>query len=211
MYKQFLLIANTLRLKCCGVFFCGMMMAGCGSEYTPKPRGYFRIDFPEKQYQRYQSGECPFSFDYPVYARVFADTGERAEACWLNVDYLPFRGRLHLSYKPLGKDLRKYTEDARSLAYKHSVKADAINERLIHTEDGSGGMLYEIEGNAASSIQFFVTDSSRHFLRGALYFPVAPRSDSLAPVVKFIAADIQRMIAGFRWGNYSTTIPSSAK
>ena len=173
---------------------------GCGSDYVPKPRGLFRIDLPEKQYTEYSS-DCPFSFEYPTYARVSPHTGPNTMTCWMNIDYPEFRGRLHLSYFAINNNIEKYLEDSRSLAYKHTVKAEAIDEKLfIRDVARVYGLLYEIEGvSTASSVQFFLTDSTTHFLRGALYFNVAPRNDSLAPVINFIKEDIYHFIETFQW------------
>jgi len=173
--------------------------AACRRTYTPKPHGYFRIAFPEKKYVRYE-GPCPYTFEYPVYARVVRDREPEAEPCWLNIEFPAFHGRLHLTYKDVGDQLGRLLEDTYSLAYKHTVKADAIHERAFaDTAAGVYGILYDIRGNAASNVQFYLTDSTRHYLRGALYFDLVPEKDSLAPVIRFIREDIVHMIETFSW------------
>jgi len=177
------------------------LVSSCGEEdYTPKPRGFFRIELPEKNYQTYQS-DCPFTFEYPVYASIENDTKGLAEPCWINLNFTQFRGTLHISYKPVEGNIVKYLEDARDLTNKHIAKAAAINEILISRPDKNVyGLVYDIEGSgAASPIQFFVTDSSKHFLRGALYFNVRPNNDSLQPVINFIKQDIDKFIDSFEW------------
>ncbi|MBI2269355.1 MAG: gliding motility lipoprotein GldD [Bacteroidetes bacterium] len=165
----------------------------------PKPRGYFRIDLPEKKYQSYNS-DCPFTFEVPTYAFIHPDEGKNAEPCWLNIDLPRFKGRVHISYKQIENNLPTYLEDARSLAAKHQLKASAISEMVVkHDSLNVYGLIYDIEGNAASSLQFYLTDSTRNFLRGALYFIVPPNSDSLAPVVEFIRKDVFRLIDTFHW------------
>ncbi len=175
-------------------------MASCRQDYAPKPRGYFRIDLPEKEYVRFDS-VYPYSFEYPVYARIVPDTRSSSEPYWLNIDYPQFQGRLHISYKPVRGNLIEYLEDARTFVVKHIPKADAINDSLIYRpEDHVYGLIYYIGGaNAASPCQFFVTDSASHFLRGALYFNTVPNNDSLAPVIGLVQSDIRHMIATFRW------------
>lgn len=96
-------------------------------------------------------------------------------------------------------NLNAYTEDARTLVYKHTQKANGINEQLIQNNFHVGGILYEIGGEAASSIQFFMTDSTHHFLRGALYFNVVPNSDSLAPVVSYMKKDMEHLLGTLQW------------
>jgi gliding motility-associated lipoprotein GldD len=174
-----------------------VFLLSCDGNYTPKPRGYFRIDFPNKDYKAY-AGDCPFTFEYPVYSRVEKDDREDFP-CWLNVVFPSFKGNLHISYRSIKGDLNSLMEDTRTLVYKHTVKADAINEISLNNPPNVSGVLYEIEGNAASPVQFYLTDSSRHFLRAALYFYTVPRPDSIAPVVEFIRTDLDRLIRSFRW------------
>lgn len=171
----------------------------CKKNYTPKPRAYFRIDLPEKQYQKYES-DCPYTFQYPVYATINSDKSNPAEKCWANIDFKNIGGRIHISYKDVNNNIAQILEDSRKLAYKHSIKADAIQEQVfIKPEKKVYGILYEIEGNAASSVQFFLTDSTHHYLRGALYFNVEPNKDSLSPVIQFIKDDIIVLIESFEW------------
>lgn len=177
------------------------LLPSCGEEdYTPKPRGFFRIELPAKEYQRYQT-ECPFTFEYPVYASIENDTKGLSEPCWLNMNFARYKGTLHISYKPVKGNIVQYLEDARELTNKHIAKAAAINEIVVnYPEKNVYGLIYDVEGSgAASPVQFFVTDSSKHFLRGALYFTVKPNNDSLQPVIKFIKQDIDKFIESFEW------------
>jgi gliding motility-associated lipoprotein GldD len=124
-----------------------------------------------------------------------------SEPYWINVDFPRYQGRIHISYKPVHENLNEFLEDSRTFVVKHIPKADAIDDSLIfRPEDRVFGLIYYIEGTqAASPCQFFVTDSSSRFLRGALYFNVEPNNDSLAPVIDFIREDIRHMIKTFRW------------
>jgi len=192
------LFANHFLITACMVMAV-MAAGGCRRNYTPKPRGYFRIDLPEHAYREYRS-DCPFSFEFPVYANVQPDRSRMARPCWFNVVYPDFNGTIHLSYQTVKKNLEELTEDARTLVYKHSIKADAIGEQLFtHPDKKVYGILYDIKGNTASSVQFFLTDSSRHFIRGALYFNASPNADSLAPVIRFCREDIIHLIETFSW------------
>jgi gliding motility-associated lipoprotein GldD len=181
-----------------------ILSAACTNEsYSPKPRGYFSIRFPEKQYQPYHSG-CPFSFDFPRYARIEPDQERGAGDCWNNLNFPQFNARLHLTYYNVSskKEYEGLVEDARTLAFKHTVKANAIDQKLInYPEKKVYGVYYAIEGNTASSVQFFLTDSVKHYFRAALYFNERPQYDSIAPVVGFIKKDIDRMISTFKWKN----------
>jgi gliding motility-associated lipoprotein GldD len=167
----------------------------------PKPRGYYRIDLPEKSYQPYE-GPCPYRFEFPRYAVYEADTLPQGESCRANISIQPFKAKLHLTYKAILGNLTSLSDDSRTLAYRHSVRASGIKEYLIDLpEHKVYGIIYEIGGDAASSIQFHVSDSSKHFLRGSLYFFAAPNADSLAPVVNFLRTDIEHMLKSFRWTN----------
>jgi len=173
----------------------------CNNDYSPKPRGYFRIEFPAKAYIKYDS-ICPYTFDYPVYTRISPDSAKDAKPCWMDVIYPQFNGTIHLSYQPITskKIFDELVEDARTFAFKHTVKATAIDEALISYPDHKVyGTYYSIAGNTASSIQFFLTDSSKNYLRGALYFNEQPRIDSIQPVLDFVKKDIDVMIRSFRW------------
>ena len=185
------------------VFLSVVLLVSCGTDYTPKPRGYFKIELPEKSYQSYQS-DCPYSFDYPVYAQVLQDSASNARPCWLDVSYPQFNGRIHLSYQTISskKIFNELIEDARTFAFKHTVKATAIDEAVISYPDKKVyGIYYSIDGNTASSVQFFLTDSTHNYLRGALYFNEQPRLDSIQPVLNFIKKDIDVMIKTFKWKN----------
>ncbi|MCW3806530.1 gliding motility lipoprotein GldD [Plebeiibacterium marinum] len=175
----------------------------CKEVSTPKPRGYFRINFPEHEYDTLQHG-FPYSFEYPEYTKIAKDRSPSAEAYWINIEYPEYRGKIHLSYKSVDNNLREILEDSRRLAYKHSIKADAIGEKLFEApEKKVYGILYDIKGDAASSVQFFLTDSVRNFLRGSLYFNVIPNKDSLAPVVDFVKEDIYHLMETFEWKSLS--------
>jgi gliding motility-associated lipoprotein GldD len=123
------------------------------------------------------------------------------ETYWINIDYPQFKGRLHLSYKEVNNNLVEYLEDSRSLVLKHIPKASAINEQVIANPGAKVfGIEYNIMGSgAASPYQFYITDSTDHFLRGALYFNVPPNNDSLSPIIDFIKEDINHLLSTFQW------------
>jgi len=175
-------------------------MAACHKTYTPKPYGYFRIDFPEKQYTSYQS-ECGYGFEYPVYGKITPFQGAEPEPCWINIEFPEYRGKIHLTYKDVkNHNVAAYAEDIRTLAYKHIIKADDIIEKPVSfPERKVYGLVYDIRGNTASSMSFYLTDSTAHFISGALYFSVKPNKDSLAPVIRFFSKDIDHLIETLHW------------
>jgi gliding motility-associated lipoprotein GldD len=176
-----------------------MLLASCRKDVTPKPYGYFRIDFPAKEYQEYHS-ECNYGFEYPVYGKIVRYKGNNPEPCWINIEFPGYKGTIYLTYKKMDNDLAAYAEDIRTLAYKHIIKADDIIEKPFGYPDKKVfGIVYDIQGNTASSLNFFITDSTENFLSGALYFNVQPNKDSLAPVIRFFTQDIEHMIETFQW------------
>jgi gliding motility-associated lipoprotein GldD len=192
-----------------------IFFTSCGSDddttIAPKPRAYFRLNFAEKKYKMYDS-LCPFKFEIPVYSKMQADMHPGAEPCWLNLDFTSMNAIVHLSYKAVNGNLNAYLEDTYTLASKHQIKSSGIQEEVINKADKKVyGLIYNIGGNAASSIQFFLTDSTKHFIRGALYFNAVPNTDSIKPSVEFIKKDIYRMIQTFEWKDDGKVISKPAK
>jgi gliding motility-associated lipoprotein GldD len=197
----------------------------CNSPYVSKKRGYFNIELPQRGYKQFDSAGFPYSFEYPVYAQIIKDSTyfntNPEDPFWINVDFPRFHSRIFLSYKCVGckalfkikqsdgsyKDslgtnvFDKMVNDAFTLTNKNDVVASSINDSLIHTANGISGVFFKVGGNAATSRQFFLSDTVRNFIRGALYFDVTPNADSLKPVQDFLQADMDHMINTFRWKN----------
>jgi len=176
-----------------------MILGACGGDTTPKPPGYVRIKTPEKRYRLYDEGEC-YRFEIPGYAVMERDTGRGSGRGWVNIDLPELNGKIHLSYKPVHGNLGEYITDSRTLAYKHTVRAEGIEETpFIDRDHRRFGMVYDLEGNVASAVQFFITDSTTHFLRGSLYFNCTPNRDSLRPLIQFVREDIIHLIETTEW------------
>jgi gliding motility-associated lipoprotein GldD len=174
-------------------------LASCGSPPLPKPEGYLRIDFPEKAYRVFDSVPYPYRFECPVYASLTPDNDSHSgEPYWLNMK-LPLNATVHISYKRVNNNLSDLIDDTYKFAYRHVIKADAISETLIRDDGHVQAMLYEIEGDAASSVQFYATDSVRHFIRGALYFMETPNYAYLLPAITYYTADITHLIETLQW------------
>ena len=175
-------------------------LTSCGNEtYTPKPKGYFRIDLPKKEYYLIEK-DCPFTCEIPNYSTIKLDINRPDKPCWFDVVFTNLNASIYLSYKPVTNNLNQYIEDSRSLAFKHTVKAfDIEQETISFPEKRVYGLIYNIEGNAASAYQFHLTDSVNHFLRGSLYFNNLPNQDSVQPVLDFIKEDITHIFETFEW------------
>ena len=117
------------------------------------------------------------------------------------MDFPQFAARIHLSYKEIGRNkFDSLVNDAFTLSYKqHTYKASAIEPEPFTTPHGSSGVYFSLRGNTATANQFFVTDSVKHFLRGALYFAATPNEDSLRPVNDFLKQDVQHLINTLQW------------
>jgi gliding motility-associated lipoprotein GldD len=176
----------------------------CNSPYVPRPRGYFAISFPPHAYRSFNQPGFPYRFEYPVYANVVKDTtffdSNPENPWWINIDFPQFGGRIYISYKDLiNNDFSKMVNDAYKLTYKHTSKASYIKDSLLHTPKDIHGVYFSVGGNAATGKQFFLTDSTRHFLRGALYFDATPQADSLGIVYDFLQKDLLHLVNSFEW------------
>lgn len=181
-----------------------ILLSACNSSFTPKPNGYFKIDFPEKAYRSFDTAGYPYAFEYPVYARVVKDStffGDATEnPWWINIEFPQFNGRIYISYKEIGPNrFDTLVKHAFVLTGKHSAKAYSIDDSLIVTPNGISGMFFSVGGDVATANQFYLTDSTHHFLRGAMYFDATPNADSLGIVNAFILQDMRHLINSFRW------------
>ena len=208
---------------CLLLIACSLLTASCNSTYTSKKRSYYKIDFPERRYIKFEKEGFPYSFEYPVYANVVRDTtffdSNPENPYWINIDFPQFGGRIFLSYKIVGGNavykikqangkyidsvginvFDKMVDDAFKLTNKNQSIASSIKDSLIHTANGVTGVFFRVGGNAATARQFFLSDTSKNFFRGALYFDVTPNADSLRPVLNFLQADIDHLINSFKW------------
>ncbi len=174
-----------------------LLLIACGNNPTPKARSYFRIAFPEKKYKKVEE-EGLYSFELPVYAQLRQD--DTAKYVWQNIYFPEQNGQLHLTYFPLEGNLSEYLEDMHKFVYKHTIKADGIKKKeYTAPQRNVYGMLYDIEGNTASSVQFFLTDSTTHFLRGSLYLNERPNKDSLNIVIDFLREDVLMLMQTLEW------------
>jgi gliding motility-associated lipoprotein GldD len=201
------------------------LISSCNSPFTPKPRGYFKISLPQHEYQEFNEPGFPYRFEYPKYAKIVQDStyfDEQPEnPYWINIDIPSLNGRIYISYNQIGGKARykvqnkageyvdsfgvntfdKLLNDSYTLSYKHSYKASSIEDSVFVSQNGISGTYFRIGGNTATANQFLMTDSSRHFLRGALYFDAAPNEDSLRPINNFLREDLKHLISTLEWKN----------
>ena len=172
---------------------------GCGRHSVPKPYGYFRIAIPDTAYVQYAPESYPYAFALSANAVVRPHVHE-GEHYWIDVVYPELNATIHCSYKPVHGNLRTLSRDAQEFLYKHATVASAIPEQGFDNPDAQvWGVYYELLGNTASPIQFYVTDSTHHFFRGSVYCNAVPNQDSLAPVYDYVREDVRRMMETFHW------------
>ncbi len=176
------------------------LLVSCNQSYTPKPRGYLRLDLPNHRYKTFDEAKN-FSFEYPEYAVVEIDSSRPEAYDWYTIQFPSMKASLHLSYKKVNNNLPKLLEDAHTMAFKHLPKASGIADSIFFIpEHQVEGLFYLISGKGvASPIQFYLTDTTRHFLRGALYFNFLPNNDSVAPVIQHLKTDINHLVSTLEW------------
>lgn len=189
------------------LLFCGVLLFQACEDviYSPKPRGFPKVEYPEKNYMPFEADYCNFAFERPEYSTIQQDTlffdEKPIHPCWFDVFIPQFDARIHCSYYPIDEinSFDKLTNDAFVMANKHNLKANYIDDLVIRKPNGVGGIVFNIEGPVASSFQFYLSDTTSHFFRGALYFNTQARPDSLKPVIEFVKTDIMHMINTFEW------------
>lgn len=187
---------------CCILLMLLMLSTGCHDEkFMPKPVAYHRLLIPDHQYQFIQQN-CPYTFEINKAARLIKTFDSINNPCWINIEYPTLKATVHITYKAVNNadDLQKAFKDTEKMTMKHTVKASGITESAIYKPESKVyGQWFDVKGNSASPIQFWVTDSNKHFLRGAVYFFSEPNQDSLAPLNAFIKKDVEQLISTFKW------------
>lgn len=182
-------------------------LSACEKTYVPKPKGYHKIDLPEHDYKVLEE-KHPYKFEYSKSAEVKKHVSSITEPHWIDIYYPAFRATVQLTYKDLSKEkfesakekfLNELVNDSYKLTSKHQIKAYAIDEAVVKTPLGKTVTIFELEGDVPSQFQFYMSDSSKHFLRGALYFRTATKNDSLKPIIEYIKIDVMHMINTLEW------------
>ena len=166
----------------------------CKDDVLPKPSSYLRLDYPEAKYVNFKN-ECPFGFEMNADA-VIKKEGD----CGFTIRYPKMKATIYLTYKPVAKNINELLRDAQKLTFEHVIKADDILEQpYLNADKKVFGMFYQVEGNAATNSQFYVTDSIKHFVTGSVYFYAKPNYDSIMPAASYIKNDMQRLMETLNW------------
>lgn len=184
-----------------GFFLSLLALAGCSTDYKPKPKGYNRLVLPPQEYQL-SPDTLPYQFEYSTHARLLRDSSWISERHWVEIYYPELKANIHITYKYLNNQdelLKELLDDSYNLTSKQQIKASAIDELITRTPSGKTAVIAEISGEVPSQFQFTMTDSARNFLRGALYFNTKVQNDSLAPAIDFMKKETMHFINTLKW------------
>ncbi len=205
IYKFFqnLRFSSALRTWSAGFFLIIFFLVSCSRDYQPKPKGYNRLTLPTLQYQM-SPDSLPYQFEYSTHARLLRDSSWFSEKHWVEIYYPELKANIHITYKKLNNRedfLKELLDDSYNLTSKQQIKASGIDELITVTPSGKTAVIAEISGEVPSQFQFTMTDSSRNFLRGALYFNTRVQNDSLAPAIDFMKKETLHFINTLQWKN----------
>lgn len=176
--------------------FLTVVLVSCGKDSVPKPSGELRLEYPEPKYRKF-SEACSYSFEYSDFASI---TDAKKKSCWYYLNYPQMKGKVFLTYYPINGDFAEHVKESEKMVYEHTVKASSIDTKSFqYPEKKVYGNFYELKGQSASNLQFYITDSTRHFVTAYLYFNSRPKPDSLAPAVEYVKRDLLHLIDTFEW------------
>ena len=179
-----------------------LFLISCGNDPLPKPKGFLRLEYSSPKYKKVNL-PLPFSYDQNNKAKPIASIKKEndGESYGINIEYPDLKGTIYLTYRKVkANNLDSLLRDAQNLTQKHTTKADEIQSNLYENPNKDVyGMFYEVGGNAASQSQFYVTDSTNHFLSGSLYFYAKPNYDSIYPAAIYLKNLIRQIMASIEW------------
>ena len=201
--QQNLRFLSALGNRSAGFFLVIFFLVSCSRDYQPKPKGYNRLTLPPLEYQL-SPDSLPYEFEYSTHARLLRDSSWFSEKHWVEIYYPELKANIHITYKKLNNRedfLKELLDDSYNLTSKQQIKASGIDELITVTPSGKTAVIAEIAGEVPSQVQFTMTDSSRNFLRGALYFNTRVQNDSLAPAIDFMKKETLHFINTLQWKN----------
>jgi gliding motility-associated lipoprotein GldD len=186
------------------IVICWLLVIGCSKDYQPKPKGYNRLILPTEEYKPLPD-TLPYKFEYSIHAKLLKDSSWIRENNWVEIYYPTLKSTIHITFKRINNKeqlLKEFYNTAYKLTAKHQIKAYAIDEGIVKTPSGKTAFIAEIEGEVPSQFQFTMTDSTKNFLRGALYFNVKVQNDSLKPAIEFMKKDVMHIINTLEWNQH---------
>ena len=178
-------------------FLCLIFLTSCGEETIPKPKAHLALEYPEAKYTFF-SPNCPFGFE--INRISIANPAKGSNPCWINLDYKSINATVFITYQRVNGNIDSLLMDAQRLPLQHTIKADFIEGDIYtNTSNKTYGMFYEVDGDAASQAQFYVTDSVKHFMTGSLYFNKKPNFDSIMPAAAYLKKDMKHLMETLQW------------
>jgi len=173
------------------------LILGCKDEEQPKPNAFLALNYPEAKYAPIALN-CPYSFEKNEISNIVIAEGNNP--CWINIKYPLLEAAIFVTYQPVNNNLDSLLMDAQKLPLQHTIKADFIEGDIYENiQHRAYGMFYEIDGNAASQAEFYITDSTKHFLTGSLYFNHRPNFDSIMPAAAYVKKDMRHLMESIKW------------
>lgn len=172
----------------------GLFFMSCKDDVLPKPKAQLRLEYRAPEYAITES-DCPYQFEFSTDALPILKM-----KCWMNIEYAKLNASINLTYRPIDNNLKELFLESEKLTFNHAIKADGITSvPYIDKSKHKYGAIYEVTGNAASPIQFHITDSTDNFITGAVYFNVQPNYDSIVPAIKYLQKDIIHLMETLEW------------
>ncbi len=152
-----------------------------------------------REYLSLDTTMLPFRMQYAAESKIVLRKND-PKALWFDIVYPARKSTIYCTYFPIKGNFREYDEDVRRFVYRHTVVATAIKEQAFSQQEKKlYALIFDIKGEVASPVQFLITDSVSHFLRGALYYDNAAYSDSLALSTTDMREDIIHLIQTLEW------------
>ncbi|OYU84218.1 MAG: gliding motility lipoprotein GldD [Flavobacterium sp. BFFFF2] len=176
------------------IAFLSILICSCKQETLPKPLGQLRLEYPHATYKP-SASPYPFYFENNTISKVSTQANGSIE-----IKYPKMKATIYLTYKKVDGNIKSLLRDVQKLTYNHVIKADDILEQpYLNPSNKVYGMLYQINGNAATNAEFYATDSVKHFLTGSVYFYVKPNFDSIYPASEYVKKDLRHLMETLKW------------
>lgn len=181
------------------ILFLGTIFISCKNKVQPKPKAFLSLEYPKATYEQVNIG-CPYTFEINKIASI--SPSRNNIPCWIDLNYALLDASIFLTYMPVNDNLDSLLTDAQKLPLRHTIKADAIEGDIYLNEfHDTYGMFYEVTGDAASQAQFYLTDSTEHFITGSVYFNTVPNFDSIIPAADYLKRDMRHLMETLEWAD----------
>ena len=180
------------------LFFFTLIIFSCNEPNLPKQNGFFRIEFKEPYYSVYEEIDTPFKFYYNSSSTNLDQIGSDQ----FLFDYKDLNLSLNLSFYNINssQDLEKKARDFSLILDTHTKKSNGVILREYDNDNKSiFGKLYEIKGDVASPLQFYLTDSVSNFISGSVNLKFKSNYDSIYPSIQYVKNDVLVLFESINW------------